>query len=217
MLTNRQLAAIAGALYLLTFLTSIPALGLKEPFLRGEGTMVAAQAAALLEILLAFACVGTAIAIHPVGRSLDPVLALGFVGSRVLEASLILVGVISLLSLTTVRSAQPLGDDGLGTVLVALHDWAFLVGPGFMPAINALLLGSLLYRHRLVPRFIPVIGLAGAPLLAASSLGTLFGAVDQVSVVAGLAAAPIALWEFLIGSWLLARGFTATAGPPREA
>lgn len=212
---HRKLAAIAGALYLLTFITSIPALGLKQPFLQGEGTVLAAQAAALLEILLAFACVGTAVALYPVGRKLAPALALGFVASRVLEASLILLGVIALLSLTTVHTTP--GGESAATVLVAVHDWAFLIGPGLLPAVNALLLGSLLYRHRLIPRVIPVIGLIGAPLLIASGLGTLLGMVDQVSVVAGLAAAPIAAWEFLVGCWLLGKGFNPSIGQHGDA
>ncbi|HBY23000.1 MAG TPA: DUF4386 domain-containing protein, partial [Propionibacteriaceae bacterium] len=80
------------------------------------------------------------------------------------------------------------------------------LGPGLMPAVNALLLGSVLYQARLVPRLIPLLGLIGAPLLAASALGTLFGVLDQVSPVAGLAALPIALWEASVGVWLLVRG-----------
>lgn len=203
--TDRTLARVAGILYLVTFVTSIPALALKQPFLDAGGVADAAPAqwAALLEIVLALACVGTAVALYPITRRSSPALALGFVASRMMEASLVLVGVLALLALVRVPGGAP--------VLVALHDGAFLVGPGLLPALNALLLGTVLYRARLVPRAIPLIGLIGAPLLAASALATLFGLVDQVSPLAGLAALPIAVWEFSIGVWLIAKGVRAFA------
>lgn len=210
MTNHRMLAVIAGALYLLTFATSIPALALKQPFLDGGGSTAAAQWAVLLEIVLAFACIGTAVAIHPVARRKNEALALGFVASRTLEAAVILVGVVSLLSIIGLRSAGVIeGGAGPETLraLTLVHDWAFLLGPGLMPVVNALLLGSLLYRYCLVPRIIPLVGLVGAPLLLLSSVGTLFGLLDQVSPLAGLAALPIALWELSIGIWLVVKGF----------
>ena len=78
-----------------------------------------------------------------------------------------------------------------------------------MPAINALCLGSVMYRSRLVPRIIPTLGLIGAPLLLASSIGTLFGLHDQVSATAALLALPIAVWEFSLGIWMTFKGFKA--------
>jgi len=76
-----------------------------------------------------------------------------------------------------------------------------------------------LYRTRLVPRIIPLLGLIGAPMLAASSLATFFGAFGQVSPVAMVAALPIATWELSLGVWLVVKGFTtspvAAPGEPR--
>ena len=170
--SHRASAATAGALYLVTFATSFPALALKLPFLEGGGSAVAAQSAAVLEILLALACIGTAVAMHPIGRRFSPTLAPGFVASRLLEASVIVTGVLALLSLTTTRAA-PDPSPAVDTALVAVHDWAFLIGPGFMAPVNALILGTLLFRHRLVPRVIPLLGLVGAhggPLAGARSL-----------------------------------------------
>lgn len=214
MTDQRMLARIAGALYLLTFATSIPALALKQPFLEGGGSAAAAQWAALLELVLALACIGTAVALYPVVRQRNEALALGFVASRTLEAAAVFAGVVSLLSVVSIRGAGVV-DGGAGSealrMLTLMHDWAFLVGPGLMPAVNALLLGSLLYRYRLVPRVIPLVGLIGAPLLTISTLGALFGVLDQVSPLAGLLALPIALWEFSVGAWLLVRGLLATA------
>jgi hypothetical protein len=76
-----------------------------------------------------------------------------------------------------------------------------------MPGINALLLGSLLYRSRLVPRVIPVLGLIGAPLLITAVIATLFGGIGQYSSWAALAALPVAAWELSLGVWLAVKGF----------
>lgn len=199
---HRRLAAITGALYLVTFVTSFPALMLKTPFLAGATDPTGIRWAIVLEIVLALSCVGTAVAIYPVTRRFNHGLALGFVASRLLEASIILAGVLAMLALVTVRAAGAVG----GT-LVALHAASFLVGPGVFAAVNALLLGTVLYRARLVPRIIPIVGLIGAPLLAASVIATVFGSISQLSPIGGLAALPIALWELSLGLWLLVRGF----------
>jgi hypothetical protein len=202
MSTDRRLALAAGILYLVTFATSIPALALKTPFLDGTADASMLPLAATLEIVLALACVGTAVTLFPIVRRTHEPLALGFVASRTLEAALVLLGVVALLALPALSGEAR-------TALVAVHDQAFLVGPGLLPAVNALLLGTALLRGRLVPRVIPIVGLIGAPLLVASALGTMAGLLDQVSPIAGLLALPIALWEFSIGVWLIVRGVRA--------
>lgn len=218
MTAHRRLAIIVGALYLLTFATSIPALALKRSFLQGSGSEAMLPWAVTLEIVLALACVGTAIAFYPVGRRHSPALALGFVVSRTLEATAVFTGVIALLAIGTLRGTRSTGDiEGAEAALVAMHDWAFLLGPGLLPAVNALLFGTLLYRARLVPRLIPLIGLIGAPLLVLSAIGTLLGVNEQVSPLAGVAALPIALWEFSIGVWLIVRGFDSEAAGTPDA
>lgn len=196
MLPHRRLALAAGILYLVTFATSIPALALKTPLLEGAATDVGARVAIVLELLLALACLGTAVALHPITRRVSEPLALGFVASRSLEGAFVAIGAVALLALTSLPDPA----------LVAIHDAAFLLGPGILPAVNAVLLGTALLRGRLVPRIIPVVGLIGAPLLLASALGTLLGAWSQVSPIAAVAALPIALWEFSIGVWLIVRG-----------
>jgi len=145
---TRRLAFVAGFLYLLTVVTSIPALALKDPVLADPATAAAGATAlhwaAGLEFVLALACIGTAVALFPVVRRVDEATALGFVGSRTLEASIIVMGVLAMLSVTV---AGPAAE-----ALVGMHDWAFLVGPGTLPAVNALLLAPLLLRAGLVPR-----------------------------------------------------------------
>jgi hypothetical protein len=150
-----------------------------------------------------------------VARRHNEAAALGFVASRVLEAAVIVVGVISLYSVVTLRQdlAGATGADEAalataGRTLVVVHDWTFLFGPGLMAGVNALLLGSVLYRSGLVPRVIPLLGLIGAPLLLASSIATMFGLWDQVSAVALIATLPVAAWELSLGLWLVVKGFT---------
>ena len=209
----RRTALVAGALYLLTFV-SIPTLALYGPihdpkYIVGPGPDTGVIVGAILEMIVALACVGTAVALFPVVKRQNEGVALGFVGSRVLEASTIFAGVACLLSVVTLRQAG-VGAAGLvaAQTLVALYDRLFLVGQSFMPAVNALLLGSLLYQSRLVPRVLPLLAFVGAALLVASDIGVLFNIWGQRSSLAGLLALPIALWEFSLGVWLVVKGFT---------
>ena len=157
---------------------------------------------------MALACIGTAVVLYPVVKRQNEAVALGFVGARVLEAGTIFVCVVSLLSVVSLRQAG-VGAEGLVTAqaLVAFHDWIFLLGQGFIPAVNALLLGSLLYQSRLVPRVLPVLGFIGAPLLVASFTATLFGLWGQVSAMSAILTLPIAVWEFSLGVYLIVKGF----------
>ena len=222
---TRKLALVTGVMYLVTFVTSIPAAFLKEPvtddpaYVTGSGADGMVVAGGILELILAIACVGTAVAIYPVIRRQSETSALGFVAARVIEAAVILVGVFTVLAVVTLRQGYAAAPDAgaadsllvTGRALVAVHDWAFLIGLGLIPALNALFLGSALLRSGLVPRAIPLVGLIGAPLLVASALATMVGLHDQVSATAALAALPIAGWEFSIGVWLVAKGFRPDA------
>ena len=200
---DRRLARTGGLIYLATFATSIPALALKSAYLRGEAPASVAAAGAVLEILLAVACVGTALALLPIIRRVSEPLAIGFVASRTVEAALILVGVLSLMSVVTLRAA---GEDAVAVGFTALHDWAFLLGPALMSSLNAILLGTALIRGRLVPRPLPLVGLVGAPILLASTAAVLAGLWTQTSPIGSLSALPIALWELGLGLWLTVRG-----------
>ncbi|TFD47015.1 DUF4386 domain-containing protein [Cryobacterium frigoriphilum] len=212
MTSLRKTSLVAGVLYLITFV-SIPTLALFAPalapgYLTGPGPDTPVLIGGVLEVIVALAGIGTALALYPVVRRQNEGLALGFVAARTLEAALIFVGVVTLLAVVTLRQAG-VGADGAITAqaLVALREWTTLLGQGFIPAMNALLLGTLLYRSRLVPRILPLVGLVGAPLLVASDIGVLFGFWEPVSTVTGLAVIPIALWELSLGVWLVAKGF----------
>jgi len=94
-----------------------------------------------------------------------------------------------------------------GQTLAILYDRIFLLSQSFMPAVDDLLLGFLLYRSRLVPRVLPVIAFIGAPLLLVSWFGGLFGLWDQRSGLPALAAVPVAVFEFSLGVYLIVKGF----------
>ncbi len=215
----RKIALTAGALYLITFLASIPAVFLLDPVLSdptyiiGPGDDARVLLGGVLDITNALACIGTAVVLFPVVKRQNEALALGFVAARVLEAAIIFVGVVSLLAVVTLR--QDLGGAAgadadalvaLGAALVAVRDWTFLFGPGLAVA-NALLLGTLMYRSRLVPRAIPLMGLVGAPLLLASNTATMFGVNDQFSVLSLIALPGIFFWELSLGIYLMVKGF----------
>jgi hypothetical protein len=219
--TTRKLAMAAGVLYLVTFAASIPTLALKAPlvdhanFILGHGNETSVIWGGLLDFVCAIAGIGTAVALYPVVRRYSRTSAIGFVTSRTLEAAILVVGAISLLSVVTLRNdavgADPASLMTTSRALIALHDWSFLFGPGFMPAINAVFLATVMYRFRLVPRVIPLMGLIGAPLLFASGLATMFGGHAQDSSTALLFALPIAAWEFSLGVYLTFKGFKRSA------
>jgi hypothetical protein len=214
----RKTALVAGIFYLLTFI-SIPTLILygqiedhRDWILSSTGH-TAVLAGGLLEVIVALASIGTAVTLYPVLKRQNEGFALGFAAARVLEAGIIFTGVFSLLSLVTLQ--QNLGGAAgahaalviTGASHVAVYDWTFLLGQSLMPAINALLLGTLMYQSRLVPRLIPVIGLTGAPLQLIAVLATLSGNIEHTSALAHLAAAPLAAWELSLGLWLVIKGF----------
>lgn len=212
MTSLRKTSLTAGVLYLITFV-SIPTLFLYGPVKRsdyvlGAGPDTAVLIGGLLEVIVALACIGTAVVLFPVVRRQNEGAALGFVGIRILEAATIVAGVVRLLSIVTLRQAGA-GADAVwtGQSLAAQYHWTFTLGQALLPGFNALLLGSLLYRSRLVPRWLPTLGLVGAPIIFASVLAKYFGVYDELSAWSGLAALPIAVWEFSLGVYLTVKGF----------
>jgi len=218
MTSLRKTALVAGIFYLITFI-SIPTLAIYGPvknhrdFILGSGSTHGVLLGCLLEVIVALAGVGTAVTLYPVVKRQNEGVALGFVAARVLEGGLIFTGVLSLLSLLTLR--QDLGGAAgahaalvtTGASHVATYNWTFLFGQTLMPAINALLLGSLMYKSRLVPRIIPVMGLIGAPILIASVIAAMFRIDQPITVLAAIGTLPVAAWEFSLGVWLVVKGF----------
>jgi hypothetical protein len=208
----RKSALFAGLFYLLTFV-SIPTLSLyaavrSANFIVGPGPDTPVIVGAILEVIVALACIGTAAALYPVVKRQGPARAIGFVASRTLEATAIIAGVVTLLTIVTLRQAG-VGAAGLitGQALSAQYRWMFHLSQSFIPFVNAVLLGSLLYQSRLVPQWIPVLGFVGATLLLASWFAVLFGLIGAVSAPAGIAGLVIAAWEFSLGIYLTFWGF----------
>lgn len=208
----RKYSLAAGIFYLLTFV-SIPTLALYHPvrdpkFVMGPGPDRPVILGVLLEMIVALSGIGTAVALYPVVKRQGEARAVGFVASRTLEAATIYVGIVSLMSIVTLRRA----GGGAGAMitaqgLAAQYQWTFHFSQSFIPAVNGVLLGTLLYQSRLVPRWLPVLGLIGAGLLIAAWFAVLLGFIAAVSNVAGLAAVPIAVWEFALGVYLTFWGF----------
>jgi hypothetical protein len=220
MTSLRKTALVAGALYVITFAASIPALPLLAPVLDNRDYIVSSGAdtrvllGCFLDLIVALAGIGTAVALFSVVKRQHEGFALGFVTTRLFEAAVIVIGVVSLLAVVTLRQdvAGTAGADeaslvAVGQALVAVRDWTFLLGPGLMAALNALLLGTLMYRSGLVPRLIPVVGLIGAPLLLASVTAVFFGMWELGDVWHKILVAPIFAWELSLGVYLVVKGF----------
>lgn len=224
LMPDQRAARIIGAVMLVTFLTSIggyAAYGsiLDDPnWVTDAGSVTAVQIGAALEILLVIANVATAVVLFPILRRTHERLALGWVASRLVESTLIAVGVVSLLAVLTLNT-EGTGPDGslVGSAqaLVAAHDATFLLGPGFCVAFgNGLLLGYAMLRSGLLPRRLATIGLAGGTLCLVNATGALFGAWDQMSSVGGLLSLPEMIWEGgVLGVYLMTKGFTTQPSP----
>jgi hypothetical protein len=222
MMSARTIAAVTGVLFLITFVTSIPAAFVFYPpvlndptYIVGPGADMGVSLGALLEVILVIANIGTAVVLYPLVKRQNEAVALGYVTARVVESTLIAVGVISLLSVVALRQefAGAAGADAgaltaVGSGLVAVHDATFLLGPGFLaPLGNGILLGYLMYASGLMPRGLAMLGLVGGPLLIASWVAILFGVYEQVSLPAAITTIPEFLWELSIGIYLTVKGF----------
>ena len=212
---SRKLSLAAGVLYLITFL-ALPAAALYGPvrdpnYIVGPGPDSGIIFGGILEIIVALACIGTAVALYPVVKRQSEAYALGFVGARTLEAGTIFAGVVAFMTMVTLRQSGA-GAEGLvtGRALLAMYDW-FHLGQNLIPAVNAVLLGSLLYQSRAVPRILPLLGFIGAPLLVANTIAIMFGISGPLLTLTTIGVLPIAVWEFSLGVWLVVKGFNSTA------
>lgn len=222
----QKIARVTGVLFLITFITSIPAaLVLYVPVLNNPNYITGAGAdngvflGASLELLLIIANIGTAVVLFPILKRVNEILALGYVTARVVECAFIAVGLLSLLTVVTLRQdlAGTAGADAgslvaVGKSLVALHDWTFLLGPGFIVGVgNGLILGYLMYRSRLIPRPLAVLGLIAGPVLCAAGIAVLFGVFEAGSVWQIIATIPEFFWELSLGIYLIVKGFKPSA------
>jgi len=221
----QKIARVTGVLFLITYITAIPAVFLYGPGLADPRYILSGGAAdkglalgALLELILIIANIGSAVVLYPVVKRVSEIFALGFVTARVMESVFIAVGALSVLSLVTLRQeAAAAGADAgslaaVGQSLVAFHDWTFLLGPGFVVGVgNGLILGYLMYRSGLMPRRLAILGLIAGSVLIARFVGILFGVFEPGTVLAGIMVAPEFIWELSLAVWLIVKGFNPAA------
>ena len=221
MTSTRKTAIVAGVFYLITEVTAIAGvlaygsvLGTPDFIVSTTVDDTGVLVGVFLEVLLAIAVVGSAVTLYPVVRRQNEGMALGYVAGRLIEATIIAVGAISLLAVVTMRQdlAGTTGGEAaaavtVGQSLVAVHNWTFLFGPKLALGVNTVLLAYLMYRSRLVPQAIAVLGLVGGTLIFASGTAVLFGLYDDLSVPGVAAAAPVLAWELSVATWMIVKGF----------
>ncbi len=217
----RKSAFFGGLFYLITFASSIPAVFLLRPVLNNANYIISSGADTqvvwgnIFDLINALTAVGSAVALYPILKRQSQGLALGFVTTRMFEAAVIAIGVVSLLTLVSLRQPGASGADSAslvttGHALVAAYNWVFLIGPNLMPAVNGVLLGTLMYKSGLVPRVIPLMGLVGGPLLLAVTLASMLGITHHGSAWWAVTA-PIFFWELSLGLYLMFKGFKPAA------
>jgi hypothetical protein len=217
MTSFRKTALVGGILYLVTFVGSIASALLVGPALNDPSYVLGAGAdqqvglAAIFELVNVFGLIGCGIAFFSVVRKVHEGLAIGYLATRLFEGAIITVSVISLLSVITLRQQVAAGADGeslapVAAALVAVRNWAIVIGSNMAP-FNALMLGTALYRARLVPRWMPALGLVGAPILISFVIGMILGVAQVGTVFHVVAVMPFFIWELVLGLWLTFKGF----------
>ncbi len=211
---DQRNARIFGVLFVITFITSIPALALLQPVLDDPAAYIASGGkdgqiylGVLLELLLIIANVGTAVVVYPILRRQNEVLSLGYVAARIVECVFIAAGIVAVLGIVSLRQDDP-DAASLAVSLAALKDWTFLLGPGFIVGWgNGLILGYLMYRSGLVPRGMAMLGLIGGPLIILAGIGVLFDAWAAGGTVQAIATIPEFFWELSLGIYAAVWGF----------
>jgi hypothetical protein len=222
--SNKKAAKLIGVLFILAAITAIVGLSSYNPILKGpdyliNGSKHANQVilGAIMELILVISAVGTATTMFPFLKRYNETIALWHVCFRFLEAVIITVGIISVLSLLTLSREYAAGSldianfQASGILLKAIHDWTFLLGPNFMLGINTMMYSYIFFKSGLVPRFIPILGMTGATLVFIAALLEMFGIIQQVSVWGVILSLPVAANEMILAVWLIVKGFNKTA------
>ncbi|MGI8386930.1 DUF4386 domain-containing protein [Robertmurraya sp. P23] len=223
--SNKKAAKLVGVLFILAAVSAVAGVILYDPILNGSDYLINGSGhanqvilGALMELILVVSAVGTATTMFPILRRYNETIALWHVCFRFLEAIVITVGVISVLSLLTlsqefVAAGAPdaAAFQTSGTVLKAIHEWTFMLGPNFMLGINTIMYSYIFYKTKLVPRFISILGMTGATLVFVCALLVMFGVIEQVSVWGGMLALPVAANEMILAVWLIVKGFNPSA------
>jgi hypothetical protein len=216
--STRGTASLTGWLFIVTFVASIPAYFILYAPVRDNPNLITGAGAdptasvalgALLELVTIIANVGTAVVLFSILKRQSEAGAVAYVSARLVEGTFIAIGIISLLAFLLMRQEGTAGTDAaLGQGLVAIYDRAFLIGPGIFAGVaNGLILGYLMYRSGLVPRWMAMLGLIGGPLLIASGIAIMFDVTERGSSLQAIATIPEFFWELFLGIYLIVKGF----------
>ncbi len=221
----RRTATIVGWLFVLTYVTSITSkIALYPPlfdgdYITGPGEDTRVLWGAFSEAILIIANIGSATALYTVVKRRHPNLAISFVSARIMESVFIGVGILSVLTVVTLRQDYA-GTDGeaaagltaVGDAFVALQEWTFALGPGFVVGVgNGLILGYMMYRTGLVPRGLAMLGLVGGSLIVVSGSAAMMGFIELDGTWQTLAAIPEFFWELSFAIYLITKGFKTPA------
>jgi hypothetical protein len=214
---ERRISLAFGALYLITFVTSISALILFQPvlddpqgYIAGAGDDNRIYFGVLLELFLIISNLGTALVLIPLLKRQHEILTFSYVAARIMESVFILVGILAVLAVVTLRQDSP--DAGvLAESFAAIKDWTFKLGPGFVVGIgNGLILGYLMYRSGLMPRGLTWLGMVGGPIQSLVGILVVFDIFDAGAGVQGILTIPEIIWELSLGIYPLIWGFRSS-------
>lgn len=228
MISLRTRARVVGSLFLMAAVTAIIGLFLYDPVLhhadyalQNDAQQARIATGAFMEVLLALSMIGIGVGMYPVLRKLSETLALGYAFFRLLESTIVIVGMLALLTAVTLSNnlptsahLQPEAHLLTTRMLVALHDWTFLLGPNTALGVSTSMMSFLLFRHGLVPRWISALGLVGGPMIFVSSILVMYGLYAQQSAWGAVAALPVFLYEMSVAVYLIARGFRGKPDQP---
>lgn len=228
---HRRATTTIGILYIVAAVTAVVGLILYGPILNGSDYLIQGAAhknqiilGAIMELLLVGSAIGIAVGLFPFLRKYNESLSLWYLCFRFLEAIIITIGIISVLSLLTlsqafVATAAPNASafQAAGTLLIAIHAWTFLLGPALMLGVSTMTYSYLFYQSRLVPRWLAILGMTGATLIFLEAVLTMFGVISQLSTWGALLALPVAAYEMTLAVWLIVKGFNPSAIASRSA
>lgn len=224
-MATKKSELIIGVLFIFAAVTAIIGLNLYNPILKGPDYLIKGPEytnqvimGALMELILVVSAVGTSTTMFPILRKYNETIALWHVCFRFLEAVIITIGIISVLSLltlsqefATIASPNIASFEASGTVLKSIHDWTFLLGPNFMLGINTMMYSYIFYKSKLVPQFISILGMTGSALVFLASILEMFGVINQISIWGALLSLPVAANEMILAVWLIIKGFNPSA------
>lgn len=218
----RRLATYTGWLWIITFVTSIPARFIFYAPIRdepsyvtgvGDEALVLLATGAVLELILIIANVGTAVVPYSIHKRYSEVGAVAYVSARIMECVFIGIGIVSILAIVTLRQDAPSGaTPALGQGIEAIYEWAFRIGPGFFVGVgNGLILGYMMYKSSLVPRGMAMFGLVGGPLVILAGVLVMYDVIETGETIDGLMTIPEAIWELSLGIYLVVKGYRRDA------